>query len=136
MGRISGETTSALSWQLATSIKCSVHKRNLFPLPCSIVPSLATRDDEAGLENFLFKIHKFFYQGTSSALLFCHESLGFTFSCTFASPIISSFHNCNFSQLFEMEKLSLKTSVVLGHCILQMLPGFLLFTRKVADFIT
>ena len=60
MGKILGETASALTCQLTTSLKCSAYQLNLSPSPCSVVPSLATSDDEAGLENFLFKGSKFF----------------------------------------------------------------------------
>ena len=44
-----------LLWQFTTAWKCSAQRFNLSPSLCRTLPSLATRLDEAGLENFFPK---------------------------------------------------------------------------------
>ena len=51
MGRSSMGMASMSIWQFTTSWKCSAQRFNLSPLLCRTLPSLATRLDEAGLEN-------------------------------------------------------------------------------------
>ena len=55
MGRSSLGMTSMSIWQFTTSWKCSAQRFNLSPSLCRILPSLATRLDEAGLKNFFPK---------------------------------------------------------------------------------
>ena len=52
MGRSSKGMTSVSIWQFTTSWKCSAQRFNLSPSLCRTLPSLATRLDEAGLQNF------------------------------------------------------------------------------------
>ena len=55
-GRSSMGITSMSTWQFTTScVKCSAQRFNLSLLLCKVLPSLATRVDEAGLENFFCK---------------------------------------------------------------------------------
>ena len=51
MGRSLSGTTSLSTWQFTTSSKCSAQRFSLSSSLCRVVPSLAIKVDEAGLEN-------------------------------------------------------------------------------------
>ena len=122
MGSSSMGMTSMSIWQLATSWKSSAQWFNLFPSLYRTLPSLATRLDEAGLENFSPKRRRSLIR--EPPLPCCSATRAW------CPPSIAGLLSCNFGELPKVVVLSLKTSDVLWWCILQTNPSFFLYLDR------
>ena len=133
-GRSSMGTTSALTWQFTTPSKCLAQWINLSLSLCKLVPSSATRVDEAGLENFFCRKHKSFIREPprpccSAIKAWCPASTACSFHQefqAFTAATLVSFLRWLYSDCRQ------RMSVVL----LQTDAGFLFLVRQVAHFIS